>query len=413
MAPVVKRPGTLNKKVRLLIMEANESYDEKLFTKPQSDHLKCSICFNIMKDPVQCTTQGHTFCRYCVSTHLDRDETCPTCREPLKKTKLIPNRAIRSMIEDAEIYCFTYELPQKNRLKGRKNFKGKGNDLCPWSGKLSLAEGHYNECEYVKVNCPHIGCEDIFLRSSLPEHINICLHRVLPCQWCNIRQKFDLLDVHLLVCRKRPVPCPNSCLDVNGAVLCIDPSELANHRNICSMESVGCKFGSVVCKVNLMRKDMSLHENDAGAHIGCLLVALQTAQTKITQLEHDAKYTELIVKVPVPKLNDRFSSSKINVSGHTFVLNFRPNSTHTGNHSLFLQLLEDASLIGPVNVEAVLQIVSYSAHPTLSKSFKYTYLEPCVGGGYGCPTMIETTELKKHFAEDGFITLRAKIAVTL
>jgi len=106
-------------------MEANESYDEKL--KPQSDHFKCPIYFKIMKDPVQCPAQGHTFCRYCVSNHLDRVETCPTCREPLKKIVLIPNRAIRSVIEDAEVHCFTYEPLEDNSANGRKRIKGKVN----------------------------------------------------------------------------------------------------------------------------------------------------------------------------------------------------------------------------------------------------------------------------------------------
>jgi hypothetical protein len=197
-------------------MNANDSYDEKLFTKPQSDHLKCPICFNIMKDPVTCPGQGHTFCRYCVTRHLDRIETCPTCREPLKKDKLIPSRLIRSMIEDAEVHCFSHETLQDNEIQARKRSMGEAVESCGWVGKLNDAERHYNECQFVKVKCPHIGCDDNYLRNKLPEHIETCLHRLTPCQWCNIRQKIDQLDAHSLICGKRPVPCPNSCLDVNG-----------------------------------------------------------------------------------------------------------------------------------------------------------------------------------------------------
>jgi hypothetical protein len=89
-------------------MEINESYDKNLFTQPLSIHLDCPICFNVMKDPVLCPTQGHTFCRLCILQHLDRSKTCPTCREPLMKDQLLPNRVLLSMIEDAEVHCFSY-----------------------------------------------------------------------------------------------------------------------------------------------------------------------------------------------------------------------------------------------------------------------------------------------------------------
>jgi hypothetical protein len=108
--------------------------------------------------------------------HLDQNETCPTCREPLQKEKLIPSRLIRSLIEDAEVWCFSHEPSKNNPVKGKRKIKGKSDEFCDWSGKLSEAEGHYNECQFAKVNCPHIGCDDIFLRRSLPEHIENCLH---------------------------------------------------------------------------------------------------------------------------------------------------------------------------------------------------------------------------------------------
>jgi hypothetical protein len=67
------------------MMEANKSYNKKLFTQPENDFLECPICFDIMKDPVFCTAQGHTFCRDCVTRHLDQSKTCPTYRDLYKK----------------------------------------------------------------------------------------------------------------------------------------------------------------------------------------------------------------------------------------------------------------------------------------------------------------------------------------
>jgi len=424
-------------------MNANESYDEKLFIKPQSDHLKCPICFNIMKDPVTCRTQGHTFCRHCVTMHLDQNETCPTCREPLKKKNLIPSRLVRSLIEDKEVHCFSHKLISS----GRKKIKGKRDDSCDWSGKLSLAEGHYNECQFAEVTCPHIGCDDIFLRSYLLGHIESCLHRLVTCQWCNIRKKIDLLDEHLLVCRKRPIPCPNSCLDVNGVVLCFNSSEIKQHRIICSMESICCRFVGVGCETKLTRKDMPLHENDGGAHIGCLLDALQTAQVTIRELKGDqgtaqemirklkvdqgtaqkeikfqgniigllrleSKYTELIYTFPVSELVKAVRSTNINVSGHNFFLTFQPKAHVAGWHSLFLHLVEDTSRLGPVNVEAIIDIVSNSElHPSKKIIFDDTYLRS-TGYAYGNSKYMETTELNEmRFVKDECITLRAKIFI--
>jgi hypothetical protein len=400
-------------------MKINEYYDEKLFIKPLSDHLKCPICFNIMKDPVQCPTQGHTFCRYCVSIHLDRNETCPTCQEPLKIEKLIPNRVIRSMIEDAEVRCFTYEASgasEDDEVKTVKKRKGVVAESCDWVGKLNDAERHYNdECRFAKIICPHTGCDNIFQRNSLPAHIETCLHRLILCQWCNIRKKIDLLDAHLLTCHKRPVPCPNSCLDVNGAVLCFDSSEIGQHRSVCSMESIACKFGSVGCKVELMRKDMPLHEVDAGAHIGCLLEALQTAQAKINEqgqlIESLSSSMKLIFKVPISRLDAAMTSTSINISGHKFYLSLSPNPEKAQWHKLFLFLDVNELQNYPVNVESEIKLLSYSENhlPHPNKNFNYLYPK-AVGCGYKC--YIETSVLKNEdHVRDGHITLIATIRV--
>lgn len=404
-------------------MKINEYYDEKLFIKPQSDHLKCPICFNIMKDPVQCPTQGHTFCRYCVSTHLVRNETCPTCQEPLKVEKLIPNRVIRSMIEDAEVRCFTYEAyaaSEDDEIKTVTKRKELVANTCDWIGKLNDAERHYNdECQFAKIVCPHTGCDNIFQRSSLPEHIKTCLHRLIPCGWCNIRKKFDSFDAHLLTCHKRPLPCPNDCLDVNGAVLCFDSSEIGPHRSICSMESIACKFGSVGCKVELVRKDMPLHEVDAGAHIGCLLEALQTAQAKISEqgrlIESLSGSKKLIFKVPISRLDAGMTSTSINVSGHRFALTLTP-SPYTANwHMLYLYLLDPNEIQNsPVNVASEIQLISYSERkdhpPNPNKTINYLYTKAHYA--YGSRKYRETSILKNEdHVRDGHIILIATIHV--
>jgi len=425
-------------------MNANDSYDEKLFAKPQSDHLKCPICFNIMKDPVTCVSQGHTFCRYCVTRHLDRIETCPTCREPLKKDKLIPSRLIRSLIEDAEVHCFSYQSSQDNEIQAKKRNGGEVAESCDWIGKLNDAERHYNECQFVKVNCPHIGCDDSLLRNLLPEHIESCLHRLIPCQWCNVRNKIDQLDAHSLECGKRPVPCPNSCMDMNGVIQYFDPSKLAHHRSLCSLESINCKFSVAGCKTKQMRKDMPIHENDTVSQIGCLFEALQKAQKdiiklmdyleegsfldyvdrRITKVEETAESQgediktalsamQLIFKVPLSKIEEENESTFINISGHKFSLILKPNPNDDGWLSLFLWLDENESREGSINVEVEFDL----QHSVLRDSGNKMILNNSLGAGgmgAGYPNFIEKRRLEGlRYVKDGFLTITAKIKVEL
>jgi hypothetical protein len=354
------------------------------------------------------------------------------------------------MIEDAEVHCFSYEALQDNEIQARKRSMGEAVESCGWLGKLNDAERHYNECQFVKVKCPHIGCDDNYLRDRLPEHVETCLHRLTPCQWCNIRQKIDQLDAHSLICGKRPVPCPNSCLDVDGAVLYLDPSEIVNHRNLCSLEVIGCKFGGAGCKIKLMRKDMPLHENDTVSHIGCLLEALQTAQAeiielkkfrgeieeKVSELDGGVQYaegriselesasvsqgediqttlstTQLIFKVPTFKLKEQNISTVINISEHQFYLALYPNPEDDKFLSLYLFLQAD-KLISPVDVKADIGLVSHSFfHESESLNFDKMFT---AADGTGYDNFIEISELKNttmKYVQDGFITIRAKITV--
>lgn len=423
----------------------NASYDEMLFTGPQSHHLKCPICLDVMKDPVQCPTHGHTFCRHCILRHLNLSATCPTCREPLEKEKLLPNRLICSLIEDAEVYCFSTETLREDEIKNIERSEGKAVESCNWTGKLNEAKKHYDLCQFAEINCPHAGCNDILLRKSLPEHIGSCLHRLLPCKWCELKHMVDTLEAHLLACPKRPVPCPNSCLDANGAVLWLCPTIISQHRTQCTMESISCKFAPVGCKIKLLRKEMPMHEIDASAHIGYLLEALQTsqaalqisqakiielnrlqviAQTKICELDkgresarteidilkRDCMNTQLIFSVFISKLDKEINSPKINVSGYKFYINLLPNPNHVGWHSLFLYQLREINRVGSVEIILDVELVLC---PSSSQYFKAVLVDDndC---SWGWDDFIETAVLKdERYIRDGQITLTAKIRVVL
>jgi hypothetical protein len=89
------------------------------------------------------------------------------------------------------------------------------------------------------------------------------------------------------------------------------------------MEVIGCKFAISGCKVQLLRKDMTLHEKDSGgAHTSCLLDALdalQIAQVRnreledqVQQIAHKQKLSKDFLEVlRTIKIRNLFSESLI------------------------------------------------------------------------------------------------------
>ncbi len=135
------------------------------------------------------------------------------------------------------------------------------------------------------MDCPHIGCDYNFLRYNLTTHVENCLHRLIPCEFCNVRKKVDVLDAHVLTCPKRPVPCPNSCKNCStGEIQYFRPSEITQHRTVCGMESIDGNCAMAGCKRKHIRKLMPLHENDINVHFSLLFDALQTAQAEVIEL---------------------------------------------------------------------------------------------------------------------------------
>jgi hypothetical protein len=219
-------------------------YEKELFLQSPSDQFECPICYCIMKDPVSCP-EGHTFCRHCLSKHLDvQAMTCPTCRVLLSKDKLVPSRLIRSLIEDSEVRCLSEEYS------------------CDWTGKLKDAELHYVHCPFSIKSCPHSSCDEICIQRDLSVHIKSCLYRLVLCDWCDKSGTIDEMYSHSLVCSKGPVPCPNGCFDLNGKILNVCRDDIAHHRSVCFMEEVSCAFAITGCNVKRFRRDMHFHESD-------------------------------------------------------------------------------------------------------------------------------------------------------
>ena len=73
------------------------------------DHLKCSICMDVLENPMQAPCQ-HTFCNQCICQWLNRGNgTCPEDRQKICLSELKPPRVIKDLLIKLTIRCKNYE----------------------------------------------------------------------------------------------------------------------------------------------------------------------------------------------------------------------------------------------------------------------------------------------------------------
>ena len=71
----------------------------KMTSEEQQDAVCCPIGMTLMEDPVMLVETGHTYERQNIEKHLARSDRAPMSGVQLKSKELVPNHAIRQMIE--------------------------------------------------------------------------------------------------------------------------------------------------------------------------------------------------------------------------------------------------------------------------------------------------------------------------
>ena len=83
-------------------------WDSNRFTEQDSimDDLKCSICMDILEEPVQAPCE-HTFCKTCIQNWLDQgNRSCPVDRKVLSSDSLKPpTRITQQLLDKLTIRC--------------------------------------------------------------------------------------------------------------------------------------------------------------------------------------------------------------------------------------------------------------------------------------------------------------------
>ena len=148
--------------------EAKYGYDDSRFEKAVDHHFHCSVCFNVLKDPMMCRNNEHLFCRDCITEHLSTNShTCPECNEDLTVETLRRARVISNIISDLKIKC---------------DYSQRG---CQESIRLDELDSHVENCGFAPVKCSNEECEMIVNKREIIHHEStVCDYRKVKCHNC-------------------------------------------------------------------------------------------------------------------------------------------------------------------------------------------------------------------------------------
>ncbi|CAG0905418.1 unnamed protein product, partial [Cyprideis torosa] len=120
------------------------------FVSPPPKEFTCSICTEVLYDPVETTVCDHVYCRECLTDWLQRSSTCPECRTPATTASLkTAHRLLRNFLGSLKVYC--------------------PHAYCNDVTTVEELEEHTNKCSSSKIRCEK-GCEQLLLKSELRVH---------------------------------------------------------------------------------------------------------------------------------------------------------------------------------------------------------------------------------------------------
>ena len=145
-----------------------QGYGEERFASTVDRDFICSICCNVLKDPVLCPRNHHCFCRDCITKHLENYQRCPTCADELTvETLADPQRTIKRMLNELKIHCVYID-------------RG-----CQEIVQLQHLDEHEAICGFTPAVCTNQGCGATLNQRDLIHHESeVCEFRKLKCHSC-------------------------------------------------------------------------------------------------------------------------------------------------------------------------------------------------------------------------------------
>ena len=141
------------------------------------ENKKCSICLNLIWDPIDCSKCQNIFCKYCIDLTLaTKKYTCPLCRKPFKSSKC---KALKKLFEGIKIKC--------------------PNSPCDKTPEYLDYIEHLEKCNYRKYYCSNEGCDyenTLNNKEEMKSHLTSCLYRITNCVFCNEEMIANKLENH-------------------------------------------------------------------------------------------------------------------------------------------------------------------------------------------------------------------------
>ncbi len=149
--------------------EEKYGYDDSRFEKAVDTHFHCSICYNVLKEPMMCRNNEHIFCRGCITEHLTvNSHTCPECKEDLTvETLRRAPRVLNNYLSELKIKC---------------DYSNRG---CQEYIRLEELDSHVENCGFAPVKCSNDECQMVVNKHELIHHEStVCEYRKVKCHNC-------------------------------------------------------------------------------------------------------------------------------------------------------------------------------------------------------------------------------------
>ena len=187
-------------------------YEDRRFQTLAAENLHCVICTEVLRDPVQCRSNEHHFCRNCITEHLKHSQNCPTCKDPLTVETLVrPQRFLANTLSNLKISC-------ENSERG-----------CRAVVELGSLITHVASCKFNPVPCSNDQCDEIISRRDKEIHESkVCDFRPVKCDYCSETVVYKNLMQHTCPQRReiREIKDEMTALKRQLDTLCISQDEM-------------------------------------------------------------------------------------------------------------------------------------------------------------------------------------------
>jgi TNF receptor-associated factor 4 len=264
-------------------VEDLKGYDHQL-VEPPPDDLLCLICLCVARDPQQISCCGKVLCKGCLEEHKKSSTVCPQCR------KYINSFADKRSRHHLEKYCMVHAHNYHNTTGERHILSLKAgcdnrSNGCEWAGELRSLNEHLASCNFTLLPCPnkcHNGDKVVqLLRKDVQRHIKEeCPRRQYECPHCQEAGEYwERTTKHLEMCPMLEAPCPKL-----GCKIRVAQCNLLKHRKECLFEKLPCKYMTIGCNTEVLRKDMAEHEGDTQQHLQLAIDRIREQESMLANL---------------------------------------------------------------------------------------------------------------------------------